>query len=205
MSVGGGNKHYYNVFYDERAKKHPPPGDASTGANTTPLANKKPGGSSSSLAGSLGGSSLLNPSYLALGNPAADTASGARKAIAMGTPAIMGGAGLTTNLDRPNMPTATLTMPVSVHRGRTEKREGETKEERAKRRKSRWTDECQKTFIPGLPTMIPEGLTKTQEEVGLILIDIDTNFLGILASTEDRGGLVETQEWGSGHSFQPRG
>ena len=66
---------------------------------------------------------------------------------------IMGGAGLTSNLDRPNMPggnclnclkgnhssvrmvtvffaAATLTMPVCIDRSRPPKREGETKEER---------------------------------------------------------------------------
>lgn len=38
---------------------------------------------------------------------------------------------------------------------------------RRKKRKSRWTDESSKTFIPGLPTMIPGGMTKDQEEAYL--------------------------------------
>ena len=38
---------------------------------------------------------------------------------------------------------------------------------RKKKRKSRWTDETSKTFIPGLPTMIPTGLSKDQEEAYL--------------------------------------
>ena len=38
---------------------------------------------------------------------------------------------------------------------------------RRKKRKSRWTDESSKTFIPGLPTMIPGGMTKEQEEAYL--------------------------------------
>ena len=38
---------------------------------------------------------------------------------------------------------------------------------RRKKRKSRWTDESSKTFIPGLPTMIPAGMTKDQEEAYL--------------------------------------
>ena len=38
---------------------------------------------------------------------------------------------------------------------------------RKKKRKSRWTDETCKTFIPGLPTMIPTGMSKEQEEAYL--------------------------------------
>ena len=38
---------------------------------------------------------------------------------------------------------------------------------RKKKRKSRWTDESCKTFIPGLPTMIPTGMSKEQEEAYL--------------------------------------
>ena len=36
---------------------------------------------------------------------------------------------------------------------------------RAKRRRSRWTEEGSKTYIPGMSTMIPEGLSKQQQEV----------------------------------------
>ena len=46
----------------------------------------------------------------------------------------------------------------------------ETKEQRrARKRKSRWggADDTDKTFIPGLPTMIPSGLTPDQEEAYL--------------------------------------
>jgi len=43
----------------------------------------------------------------------------------------------------------------------------ESREERKKKRKSRWTDETCKTFIPGLPTMIPTGMSKEQEEAYL--------------------------------------
>ena len=94
---------------------------------------------------------------------------GDKKAITMGGEnfqvKIMGGAGLTSNLDRPNMPAATLTMPVCIDRSRPPKREGQTKEERGKRRRSRWTEEGSKTYIPGMPTMIPEGLSPQQEKV----------------------------------------
>lgn len=46
----------------------------------------------------------------------------------------------------------------------------ETKEQRrARKRKSRWggADGTDKTFIPGLPTMLPSGLTQDQEEAYL--------------------------------------
>jgi hypothetical protein len=33
------------------------------------------------------------------------------------------------------------------------------------RRRSRWTEEGSKTYIPGMPTMIPEGLTPQQQKV----------------------------------------
>ena len=47
---------------------------------------------------------------------------------------------------------------------------GETKEQRrARKRKSRWggDDGVEKTFIPGMPTMMPQGLSKEQEEAYL--------------------------------------
>ena len=46
----------------------------------------------------------------------------------------------------------------------------ETKEQRrARKRKSRWggDDGVEKTFIPGMPTMMPQGLSKEQEEAYL--------------------------------------
>ena len=43
-----------------------------------------------------------------------------------------------------------------------------SREERKRRRKSRWLGtEEDKTFIPGMPTMIPSGLNKDQEEAYL--------------------------------------
>lgn len=173
-----------------------------TGANTTPLSNKRTAGTAAG-----GASSLLNPSYLALGKGVGgDTTYSAvgmpppteRKAIGYGEIKIMGGAGFTSNLDRPNMPAATLSMPVNVTRGRSEKREGETKEERAKRRRSRWTDEASKTYIPGLPTMIPEGLTPQQEQAYLLQLKIEeaswrlrSGDLGIPPNPEDRSPSPE--------------
>ena len=53
----------------------------------------------------------------------------------------------------------------------------ESREERRKKRKSRWTDETSKTFIPGLPTMIPAGMTKEQEEAYLCKYQFFSSFL----------------------------
>lgn len=45
----------------------------------------------------------------------------------------------------------------------------ESREERRRKRKSRWggNDGTEKTFIPGMPTMMPQGLSKDQEEAYL--------------------------------------
>lgn len=44
----------------------------------------------------------------------------------------------------------------------------ESKEERRKRRKSRWGgSEHEKTFIPGMPTVLPTNLTPDQEKAYL--------------------------------------
>jgi len=44
-----------------------------------------------------------------------------------------------------------------------------SREERRKKRKSRWggADGAEKTFIPGMPTMMPQGLSADQEEAYL--------------------------------------
>ena len=41
----------------------------------------------------------------------------------------------------------------------------ESREERRKKRKSRWEAETDKVVIPGMPTMIPPGLTPDQEKI----------------------------------------
>ena len=45
----------------------------------------------------------------------------------------------------------------------------ESREERRRKRKSRWggQETTEKTFIPGMPTMMPQGLSKDQEEAYL--------------------------------------
>lgn len=52
--------------------------------------------------------------------------------------------------------------------------EKESKEERRKRRKTRWGgSEHDKTFIPGMPTVLPTNLTPEQERAYLCkLIDL---------------------------------
>merc|ERR1719210_2639011 len=74
----------------------------------------------------------------------------------------------------------------------------ESREERKKKRKSRWTDESMKTFIPGLPTMIPTGMSKEQEQAYLLQLKIEdasrrlrTHDLGIPPNPEDRSPSPE--------------
>merc|ERR1719336_1814621 len=74
----------------------------------------------------------------------------------------------------------------------------ESREERKKKRKSRWTDESMKTFIPGLPTMIPTGMSKEQEEAYLLQLKIEESSrrlrsgdLGIALNPEDRSPSPE--------------
>jgi len=144
-------------------------------------------------------SSLLTPNYLAQAGPPPP--------INPHMPAI--------NYDRPNMPNG---IPLAIQqitnqhqnamhshsskkRG-SDEREGRSREkdseERKRKRKSRWTDEAQKTFIPGLPTMIPAGLNKDQEEAYLLQLKIEeasrrlrSGDLGIPINPEDRSPSPE--------------
>ena len=60
---------------------------------------------------------------------------------------------------------------------------------RKKKRKSRWTDETCKTFIPGLPTMIPTGMSKEQEEAYLckshLSISVFSFVIGLKSSSHE--------------------
>lgn len=50
----------------------------------------------------------------------------------------------------------------------------DSRESRRKKRKSRWgNDETEKVVIPGLPTIIPNNLTKEQEEMYLLTVRIE--------------------------------
>jgi len=111
-----------------------------------------------------GGSSLLNPSYLNQG--------GAGAIVPLGSSQ--------SERKRP-----------AERESRFDKKE--SREERKKKRKSRWTDESMKTFIPGLPTMIPTGMSKEQEEAYLLQLKIEESSrrlrsgdLGIALNPEDR-------------------
>lgn len=60
------------------------------------------------------------------------------------------------------------TLDDFIHRLDDGKQEKETKEERRKRRKTRWSgSEHDKTFIPGMPTVLPTNLTPEQEKAYL--------------------------------------
>jgi len=160
--------------------------------------------SSSSSGGGGGGSSLLKPNYLSQPPPSSSMPSSMptmppRNYDMPNMP----------NRDFPNMPNMQTAM-VSfgqvdrAERKRTaDKREGrpetkESREDRKKKRKSRWTDEACKTFIPGLPTMIPAGLSKEQEEAYLLQLKIEeasrrlrSGDLGIPLNPEDRSPSPE--------------
>ena len=86
-----------------------------------------------------------------------------------------------------------------------------TREERKKARKSRWTDEASKTFIPGLPTLIPAGLSKQQEEIYLLQLKIEeasrrlrSNDLGIPWDPADRSPSPEPIYSGNGQRLNTR-
>ena len=74
---------------------------------------------------------------------------------------------------KPNMDIIN-TINASLMKGKSSASEAsksseESREERRKKRKSRWggADGTEKTFIPGMPTMMPQGLNKDQEEAYL--------------------------------------
>ncbi|CAB3376890.1 Hypothetical predicted protein [Cloeon dipterum] len=76
----------------------------------------------------------------------------------------------------------------------------ETREERrARRKKSRWGGgEYEKTFIPGMPTILPSNLSKNQEKAYLLQLQIEdisrklrTGDLGISSNPEERSPSPE--------------
>ncbi|XP_051153230.1 splicing factor 1-like [Leptopilina boulardi] len=77
--------------------------------------------------------------------------------------------------------------------------EKESKEERRKKRKSRWGgSEHDKTFIPGMPTVLPTNLTPEQEQAYLFQLQIEeisrklrTGDLGIPLNPEERSPSPE--------------
>lgn len=118
-----------------------------SGSNTTPLGSRGGGPPLGIPSAALPGPSLLKPSYLAMG-------------------------GTMPNMPPPAAVFKNDAMASVMERKRTaEERIGrsttkeEDKNERKRKRKSRWVGtEDDKTFIPGMPTMVPMGLSKEQEE-----------------------------------------
>lgn len=68
----------------------------------------------------------------------------------------------------------------------------ESREDRRKKRKSRWEAETDKVVIPGMPTMIPAGLSADQEKIYLCECFSTRNFflfvsILVLSATSNRG------------------
>jgi len=92
-----------------------------------------------------------------------------------------------------------LKRPAAAEReSRPTEKGSESRDERRKKRKSRWETETAKTCIPGMPTMIPAGLTKDQEEAYLLQLRIEdasrklrSGDLGIPPNPDDRSPSPE--------------
>ncbi|XP_076277928.1 splicing factor 1 isoform X2 [Lasioglossum baleicum] len=141
--------------------------------------------------------SLLNPSYLQNAQQNAATANAAAAAAAAAaavSAAIANGTQLSGN--SPNSTTNNVRKREAESDGKQEK---ESKEERRKRRKTRWGgSEHDKTFIPGMPTVLPTNLTPEQEKAYLFQLQIEeisrklrTGDLGIPLNPEERSPSPE--------------
>jgi len=226
-----------------------------SGANNIPLG--RPGGQGGQLAqaaSSLGGISLLNPSYLSGGagpdpneRAASSSSSGRRSKFGppvagIGPPPVMAGPGMSAPGSFSNFGPPVHAPPVVQHDEPSRKRPNmdlinninaqilgkalppkpgggfvkeepnkeESREERRKKRKSRWggADGTEKTFIPGMPTMMPQGLSQDQEEAYLLQLKIEdasrrlrTGDLGIPLNPEDRFEKLLLQINGKNSSF----
>lgn len=170
-------------------------GGGMSGANNIPLGARSGGGSLAAAASSLGGISLLNPAYLgddapppprrSKFGPPVDGKSNIKRfshsvtvinqnVIAIGPPMVV------DPMDEPvrKKPNMDLINSINSKIGKMESASGagnsvqsekESREERRRKRKSRWggQETTEKTFIPGMPTMMPQGLSKDQEEAYL--------------------------------------
>lgn len=157
----------------------------STGANNTPLGRVNP-----ALTG--GGrrapsSSLLNPNYLNTSDEEAAQHGAYEKSssryesrfdVASPTGSSSGGyqqyqqPSFTPSYTSPPAAPVTPTTPAPAwKRGLEDSNDSDSNSqgaEKKKKRKSRWgNDEKEKTFIPGMPTVLPANLTKDQEEAYL--------------------------------------
>jgi len=163
-----------------------------SGANNIPLGHRAGSGSMAAAASSFSGISLLNPSYLGGGGPPGPPpeSSGSGRRSKFGPPVegigpppvvndfsmppgLMGGGSGEPERKRPNMDLIN-SINASIL-GKSQASSGmasnsaESREERRRKRKSRWggDESTEKTFIPGMPTMMPQGLSKDQEEAYL--------------------------------------
>lgn len=149
-----------------------------SGANNIPLGSRGGGGSLAAAASTLGGVSLLNPSYLDGEN---HSAPGSGRRSKFGPPVDgIGPPPVVDSLDEPVRKRPNMDVINSINaalKGRnssssvdsSRKDDKESREERRRKRKSRWggQETTEKTFIPGMPTMMPQGLSKDQEEAYL--------------------------------------
>ncbi|EDO27543.1 predicted protein [Nematostella vectensis] len=75
------------------------------------------------------------------------------------------------------------------------------REDRKKKRKSRWGGEDKKMIIPGMPTTLPPNLKPDQQKAYLMQLRIEeisrmlrTGDLGIPDNPEDRGNTLKNME-----------
>jgi len=149
----------------------------STGANTTPLGRVNPALGSGRRSTT---TSLLNPNYLAADE---DTTHGGYEAKS--PPSY-------------SAPSAVQTWKRGIEDSNDSDSNSLTSD-RKKKKRSRWgVDEKEKTFIPGMPTVLPANLTKDQEEAYLIQFKIEeitrklrTGDLGIPLNPEERSPSPE--------------
>ncbi|KYN36808.1 Splicing factor 1 [Trachymyrmex septentrionalis] len=146
--------------------------------------------------------SLLNPSYLqnAQQQQQQNATSAAAVAAAAAAAAVSAAIanGTQTNMNTPS--------PVTQNRKREAEGERDGKQdkeskdvERKKRKKTRWSgSEHDKTFIPGMPTVLPTNLTPDQERAYLFQLQIEeisrklrTGDLGIPLNPEERSPSPE--------------
>jgi len=177
-----------------------------SGANNIPLGARSGGGSLAAAASTLGGVSLLNPAYLGDDAPPPPRRSKFGPPVeAIGPPMVV------DPMDEPvrKKPNMDLINSINSKIGKMESAssagnnvqpEKESREERRRKRKSRWggQETTEKTFIPGMPTMMPQGLSKDQEEAYLLQLKIEdasrrlrTGDLGIPLNPEERSPSPE--------------
>ncbi|XP_063243335.1 splicing factor 1-like [Bacillus rossius redtenbacheri] len=106
------------------------------------------------------------------------------------------------NVDYIETPNGIEARPVKRERDREKDRERSSEEKqlrRLKKRRSRWGgDDNEKTFIPGMPTVLPTNLSKEQEQAYLVQLQIEeisrklrTGELGISPNPEERSPSPE--------------